>query len=647
MNKKERIKILVDYLNDMTDKYEKGIPEITDEQWDQLFFELQQLEKETGYFLPESPTQKIKDYHVQDKLVKVEHNHKMLSLDKTKDWSAFCDYFQDKPTIMMLKLDGLTLSLTYKNGCLIRAETRGNGIIGEDVTHNAKVIKSIPKKIDYLDDLIVDGEIICLKDDFDKFNSTYSNARNFASGSIRLLDPAECEKRHLTFIVWNVIKGFSEKNTFKEKIDSLRHYGFLTVPYCDSINEANKEILISQAKEKQIPIDGLVGRFNDISYGQSLGETAHHSKAAYAFKFYDDVYPTYLQNIEWSMSRKGQLTPIAVFDPIEIEGAVIQRCSLHNLNTLKDFLGRPFKRQKLNIYRANMIIPQVHDAEKVKESEEKEWIEIPEICPYCGHPLKQEISDSGTILLKCDNNKCDEKFINKLTHFVGKTGLNIKGLSSNTLEKLLDWGWIKDYTDLFRLSEFRSEWIKKSGFGEKSVDKILTAIEESKKCELSAFITALGIRLIGPEAAKTLAKHFETFDDLLKAVQETDLFSFIDIEGFGMEMNNSLKQFDFNEAIQLKNMLNIVNSAKNKTTKVAKLSGENIVITGKLKVFSNRSALKAYIEELGGKVTDSVSKNTTLLITNDRTSNSAKSIAATRLGIPQMTEEEFKNFFDI
>lgn len=638
MEKFERIKYLVNYLNEMTEKYDAGTPEISDRQWDSLYFELKNLEDETGIVFCDSPTQNI-HYSVVNSLTKVQHNHSMLSLAKTKDWNEFLNYFKDKDVVGMVKLDGLTCSLEYEDGKLIHAETRGNGVIGEDIFHNALVISSIPKLIPYYEHLIVDGEIICTDKDFEEFSADFSNSRNFASGSIRLLDSKECEKRKLTFVVWNIVDGFNSENSFISKLEKLNTLGFKVVPWTSSFDLDSKDFLIDKAKELGYPIDGLVGRFEDISYGQSLGETAHHSKAAFAFKFFDETYPTHLINIEWTMGRTGVLTPVAVFEPIEIDNAIIERASLHNISIMEQLNeGIAHKGDILYIYRANMIIPQVEEWES---NDDGKLLLTPNKCPICGHEVEVQISDSGTKNLVCKNPDCDGKFINKLDHFCGKKGLDIKGLSKATLEKLISWGWVNNLSDIFTLSQYRKEWIIKPGFGQKSVDKILESIEKSKETNLESFISSLGIPLIGKTVAKELVKHITTYSELREKIRSN--FDFSCYEGFADSKTSALLHFNYDEADKIYQYLNcsekIIEEEEMKSNDA--LNGLTFVITGKLNNFNNRAELQSKIESLGGKVTGSISKNTNYLINNDKTSISTKNLAAQKFGTKIISENEF------
>lgn len=365
----------VNKLNEATRAYDEGHPIMTDEAWDDLYFKTAIWEKEYNYTLPNSPTQKI-IYEAVSQLNKVTHNHQMLSLDKTKDWNEFLNYFNNinvhKDIVGMIKLDGLTCSLRYMDGKLISAETRGNGEVGEDILHNAKVISSIPKIISYKEELIVDGEIICTTKDFEDFSDEYKNPRNFAAGSIRLLDNKECEKRKLTFVVWNIVKGFNNENSFMNKLTRTGELGFTIVPWTSSFDWDAKEFLIDQAKKYGYPIDGLVGRFDDIEFGNSLGSTGHHPRAAYAFKFYDEEYETELLDIEWSMGRTGQITPIAIFKTLDIDGSNISKASLSNLSVMKETLGeKPFIGQTICVSKRNMIIPKIEKA----KNEYGEWIQ--------------------------------------------------------------------------------------------------------------------------------------------------------------------------------------------------------------------------------------------------------------------------------
>ena len=641
MNLLEEIKMQIAQLNMWTKAYDEGHPIVSDKKWDEAYFRLVDLENKANIHLPNSPTQKVV-YEVQTELKKVTHNHPMLSADKTKDWDKFIQYFGDKDVVGMLKLDGLTLSLRYVDGHLVSAETRGDGEIGEDVTMNATTIASIPKYIDYTDELIIDGEIICRYCDFTAFSGEYANPRNFAAGSIRLLDPNECKKRNLTFVAWHVVKGLT--NDVAKNLNHLVGLGFLTTPWTSSFDWDAKEYLIDCAKELSYPIDGLIGRFMDREYGDSLGATSHHSKAIYAFKFYDETVQARLNTIKWQVGRSGVLTPIACFDPIEIEGTTVERASLHNYSVMRETLGPcAYIGEPLQVYKANQIIPQIlpvddkwrYDYGYVVSHCGVSANDEPEFCPCCEKPVYRRVSDSGVENYYCENPQCEGRLVERLEHFCSRKGLDIRGLSEQTLEKLVDWKWVESIKDLYNLSSRQGEWKNKLGFGEKSVDNILVAIENSKHTTLEKFISAIGIPLIGERVSKILAEkceNWETFRNLI----EKDSFSFEEWDGFGYEMNRELKQFNYDEADELAKIFTfaIVEKAGNDI-----LKGKTFVITGKLS--RKRDEIKAEIESLGGKVGSSITAKTDYLIAN-QPENTTKYNTALAKGVPIITEEEYK-----
>lgn len=634
---------LIEELNNATVAYDKGTPIMSDKEWDDKFFELVKLEAELNYYRSDSPTQ-IVYFKTVSELKKVQHNHPMLSLAKTKDINEINNFIKDKDIISMCKMDGLTCSLYYVDGRLVRAETRGNGIEGEDVTHNALVIKSIPNYIPYKEELIIDGEIICTYDNFKDFAKEYKNPRNFAAGSIRLLDAEECAKRKLTFVAWDVIKGFEEEEWLSEKLYLINRLGFTIVPlFVDSFADLD---LIAWAKECGFPIDGLVVKYNNCKYYQSLGRTDHHFRGGLAYKFYDETYETQLKNIEWTMGRTGVLTPVAIFEPIDIDGTTVERASLHNISVMHELSGG-FERigDTLYIFKANQIIPQVSIWKHNGEYSEETHLSLPIVCPICGEKTRI-IDNNGVKILVCENEQCEGKLINRLDHFCGKKGLDIKGISKATLEKLVDWGWVENIQDIFQLKDRKNEWISKPGFGEKSVQKILDTIDSSKKCTLAAVLSAAGIPLIGQTAARDLSNKFETYEKFRDAIN--NLFDFSTLNGFGYEMDKAISNFNYSEIDYIvKNFLEIQYTTGTNLAQNNNLEGITIVITGKLKKFKNRDELKALIESRGGKVAGSVSKNTKYLINNDNTSASAKNVSAQKLSIPIVTEEEFIKIFNI
>jgi DNA ligase (NAD+) len=548
-------------------------------------------------------------------------------------------------------MDGLTCSLHYRGGRLVRAETRGNGKVGEDITHNAYKIPSIPKTIDSTYDTVVDGEIICTYENFEKFSTEYSNPRNFASGSIRLLDSNECAKRGLIFVAWDMINGYDKFNeediwpsTLAGKLRALQHLGFEIVPWarenyeCNETVEMRMELVKQTAKEKHYPIDGLVFKYNICRDYDLAGRTEHHFKGGLAYKFYDELYETELVDIEWSMGRTGVLTPVAIYKDIDIDGATCNRASLHNVSVMNELLGQPFVGQKLRIFRANQIIPQVYDAEKSPYT--VSTLRIKE-CPICKQELELNNND-GVLTLFCPNENCEGKLLNILDHFCGKKGLDIKGLSKATLEKLMDWGWVNSPADIFELHLWGNEWEKKEGFGVKSVDKILAAIEASRNCELSQFISSLGIPLSGLSVAKDLAKKFDTYESFREAIAAG--YDFSQLPNFGYEKTQALLNFNYVTADIISKQLNLTNENSKQTDN--KLKGLIFCATGKINLFKNRTELKSFIEKNGGKLTDSVSSKTNYLINNDIESTSSKNKTAKSLGIPIITESQFKELLN-
>ena len=637
---KETILSLIDVLNVATEAYDRGEPYMEDSEWDRMYFELVKLEKESGLIFPHSPTQTI-HYNVVNKLEKVTHNHPMLSLAKTKDPEEIKIFMKDKDTITMLKMDGLTCSLTYKEGKLVSAETRGNGAVGEDVTHNAMVISSIPKTISVTGTVIIDGEIICNKKEFEEnWADKYANPRNFAAGSIRLLDSKECGQRNLTFVAWDWIN--SDYKKLAAKLAELDNMGFTVVPFY--ANYFEPETFNSLAELHGYPIDGLVVKYNDCDYYESLGRASHHFKGGIAFKYADDSATSYLQGIDYEVSRNGILTPVAMFEEIELEGSTVSRASLHNMSMAYEILGYPYIGQEVEVVKQNMIIPQIISS--VKKEQHEATILTPEKCPICGEPLELYCENESEVLM-CNNLNCSCRIINQLDYFCGKKGLDIKGLSKATLEKLLNWGWINSLSDIFELKSHREEWIRKPGFGIKSVDNILNAIEASKESTWEAFMSALGIHLIGPNVVKKLSKFFSSWDNFIEA-KEKD-YEFYNLPNFGYEKHKSLHNFNYTEAkmIAEKYMNFKVVEPKEEMESSNTLDGKTFVITGKLTKFKNRTELEGKIAAAGGKVTSSISKKTNYLINNDINSDSAKNKAAKNAGIPIISEDDFIKTFGI
>ena len=635
MGKIGRIKELTELLNKASDSYyNTGDTIMEDREYDSLLEELRSIEQETGFIMMASPTHKV-GYEVKSELQKVAHNHPMLSLAKTKDWNEFIIYFGSKDVIGMLKMDGLTCSLRYVNGELVSAETRGNGEIGEDIFHNIKTVKTVPQKIPYKDELIVDGEIICTYEDFEPFSTEYKNPRNFASGSIRLLDSNECAKRPLTFVAWNVIKGFDNENSFLRKLVLIDELGFTVVPWTSSFDWDAKEFLVNKAKKLGYPIDGLVGRFDDIKYGESLGATSHHSNAAYAFKFGDETYETVLRGVEWNTTRTGIIAPVAVFDEVDLDGALTTRATLHNLSIIEQLeLGIG---DTITVYRSNMVIPKIDD-----NLTRSNTLKIPTVCPCCGHPTEVKYTDNSKVLM-CTNPDCPAKKLARFTHFVSRKCMNIDGLSERTLELLISNNLIKNFRDIYHLKEHVGKLCTLDGMGKKSVENLLNSIEKSRDVKLENFIAALGIPNIGISAAKAISKKFNgSHYDFILALSN-DNYDFSQIDDFGEITNKSLHDWWHSKDPMVELLPMEVNFIVEDTGSNANLDGKSFCITGSLAHYANRDAIVKAIDDNGGKYVSSVSKKTDYLINNDKTSTSGKNKKAMDLNIPIISEEDFIN----
>ena len=455
--------------------------------------------------------------------------------------------------------------------------------------------------------------------------------------------------RGLEFWAWALIKSDFKTSSFDNNMLHLYINRFreawISSEDVPSIESAIEE-LKSWAAYYSIPIDGVVVRYEDEEYSASLGNTAHHPRGALAFKFYDEIYPSRLFNIEWTMGRLGTLTPVAVFKQIEIDGAVVSRANLHNISIMKELLGdKPYQGQPIEVYRSNMIIPQIYSADKSEPTVRVEYFKIPEICPYCGAKLTQK-NENGSIVLYCNNLECESNLVVRLDHFAGKKGLDIKGLSRATLEKLINYGWISSAIDIFNLEQYRDEWTKKEGFGPRSVDKILSAIDKSKKsCELHKFISAIGIPLIGQNVAKDIAKYFSTYKSFRDAINNN--YDFTQIPNFGLSKAHEIMNFDYQEADKIAELITFSAAKPEKNLLSAHLDGLTFVITGKLTEYKNRAELKSIIEENGGRVVETINKKTSYLINNDVNSTSAKNLAAKKANIPILSEKDFKKKFDL
>ena len=648
MDKIERLKELTEQLNRYRDSYYNNSESlISDKQYDDLFDELQSLEEETGIIMSNSPTKTV-GYEVKSKLEKVKHSHPMLSLDKTKSTDDLVKFSDGKDCIISLKLDGLTVLNTYDNGVLCQSETRGNGEEGEIITHNAKVFDNLPLNIPFDRKFEIEGEAIITQYDFEKINTNgeYKNCRNLVSGSVRQLDSNITKNRHVRFVAWKIPFGVT---TYSKGFEIAAQYGFEVVPYVkynskyDDIEKAI-EVLKSIAKEKSFPIDGLVITYNNVEYGKSLGMTGHHPKHSLAYKFYDDIYPTKLLDVEFTMGKTGVLTPTAVFTPVEIDGTVVERASLHNISIMKE-LGITHKGQIVNVFKANQVIPQIDSVEPIDSDDELDVIEIPTKCPICGS-VTEIVKDNESEVLICTNPDCRGKLLGQLSNFVGKNAINIDGLSVQTLQKLIDLGWVKSFPDIYHLFDHKEEMYKLDGFGKKSVDKLLDNIQKSRNTELSRFIYALSIPLIGRTASKEIAK--ACYDDItifIGMIKSNQLYKLVnDIDGFGDTMLKSLCDYVKLHMSGIEALSEEFIFAKREcNSSKSDLSGKTFVITGSLKHYKNRDELISVIESLGGKISGSVSSKTSFLINNDTESNSSKNRKAKELGIPIISESNFLN----
>lgn len=642
-----KIKELVDKLNYHCDLYyNKQSPEISDYEYDCMFDELSRLEKETGIIMSNSPTQTV-GHEVRSDLEKVTHSHPMLSLGKTKNINDLKKFISNKVCCLMCKMDGLTILLTYEDGKLVQAETRGNGEIGEIVTHNAKVFENIPIHIDYPGHLEVEGEAIITYNDFNKINDKisdddrkYKNPRNLVSGSVRQLNNEIAAQRHIKFIAWKIPKGMDDKSTMYERFCEAYKLGFSIVP-CFAVTENNDisgsiDQLKRQAEELGYPIDGMVVTYDDIKYGESLGMTGHHPKHSLAFKFYDEEVETVLRDIEWGMGKTGQLTPVAVFNPVEIDGTIVERASLHNVSIMKE-LELSYG-DIITVYKSNMIIPQV------KDNLDRSLSNIctpPLKCPICSHDTKI-VKENDTEILVCTNDHCSGKLLGIISHAVSKNALNIDGLSESTIEKFINLGWLKSIKDIYHLSEHKYDMVQLNGFGGTSVKKLLESIEKSRNTTLDRFIYSLSIPLIGRSASKSISKYFNgdvnKFMEAWKCVYD---FTWNQLNDFGLSMHNSMVNFYLNNYRDINSLLEEF-TFKNVCTQNTsnKLEGKVFVITGSLNQFANRDEAKNKIELLGGKVSGSISAKTSYLVNNDINSTSSKNKKAKQLNIPIITEKE-------
>lgn len=633
---------LVDDLNYYRDSYyNKNFSVVTDQKYDKLFDKLVTLEKETGIVMSNSPTVTV-GYEVKSALLKTKHSHPMLSLDKTKAVEDLIHFANTQDCLLSLKMDGLTVLLTYENCELVKAETRGNGEIGEDITHNAKVFKNIPLHINNPNHVEIEGEAIITYNDFNTINEAlpederYKTPRNLVSGSVRQLDSLVASGRHIRFIVWKMPFGFTR---YSEGLEYAKKLGFDVVPYnFYDVNNIERiiELLKGVAEKFSYPIDGLVMTYENVEYGKSLGMTGHHPKHSIAFKFYDELVESKMIDVDWTMGKTGSLTPTAIFDPVEIDGTEVSRASLHNVSIFEDL--NLASGDTVTVYKANQIIPQIQD-NLDREIEGKVLFDIPKKCPICNH--NTELRQDGVAkILYCSNPNCKGKLLGKCTHFVSKNAMNVNGLSESTLQKFIENGYITSFVDIYDLKDnFYEDISKLEGFGKRSVDKLMQSIEDSRNTTLDRFIYALCIPMVGRSASKAIAKYCNyDFDVFINRCNDAFNWSVLDDIGFAMELSLDGYTIDnYSEIIELSKYMTFEKPEEKTGTS---LDGKTFVITGSLNVFTNRDEAKEKIESSGGKVASSVSKKTDYLVNNDINSTSGKNKKAKELGVPIISEED-------
>ena len=644
-SKIDRIKELVELLNKAGKSYySEGRELMSNYEYDALYDELGMLEKETGYILSNSPTVNV-GYEVLSELPKERHESPMLSLDKTKSPEALAEWLGSQKGLLSWKLDGLTIVLTYDNGQLQKAVTRGNGEVGEIITNNARVFKNVPVTIPFKGKLVLRGEAIITYSDFERINeqipeadAKYKNPRNLCSGSVRQLNNEITAQRNVHFFAFTLVSAqdVDFDNSRQRQFEWLKDQGFSVVEYkmvtkdtiLDTIEWFEKTIVTND-----FPSDGLVILYDDIAYGDSLGRTAKFPRNAMAFKWTDETAETTLREIEWSASRTGLINPVAVFDPVELEGTQVSRASVHNISiveSLKLGIG-----DRIKVFKASMIIPQI--AENLTQSGN---LEIPEVCPVCGGKTQiKQVNDVKT--LYCINEDCQAKHVKSFAHFVSRDALNIDGLSEATLEKFIQHGFLKNFCDLYHLEKFRDEIIALDGFGEKSYENLLTSVENSRNTTLPKFIYGLGIANVGLSNAKMIVQALG--NDIEKVIhagrqelEKIDGVGAVIADTFASYFENEKNKEEFYKLLQ---EMHIEKAPDNQNNQI--LTGKVFVITGSLEHFENRNQLKERIEQLGGRVTGSVTGKTSYLINNDSHSTSSKNKTAAKLGVPVITENEF------
>ena len=650
MNKLERIKQLIKELNDASYAYYNQVPIMPDYEWDKMYDELETLEYVTGIVLANSPTHNV-GYSVADELKEVEHNHPMLSLDKTKSVDELIDFIGNKDCFLSVKADGLTTSLHYINGKLIGAETRGDGVRGTECLQNVLTMKNVPKEIPYKDELIIDGETIIGWDTFREINDKlsedkkYKHPRNLVSGSLQLLDSKEAASRNMRFVAWRVIKGFKHK-TPSEDLFKAKDIGFEIIPILKSPRINQKEelaILLNRIRESadshNIPYDGAVVAVDDYKLADSMGRTDKFFRHSMAYKYEDELFETVLTDIEWNTSKTGLINPVAIFQPIDLNGAITTRATLHNITYIKDMmLGIG---DRIRVYRSNMVIPKVHDS-----IDKSGNFSIPDKCPICGQPTRI-VKENDSEVLICENPDCNGKLLGKLVHAASRNALDVENLSESTIEKFINLGWLNSIQDIYHLSNHENEMKTLDGFGKKSVEKLLSSIEKSRNTNLEHFLYSLSIPMIGKSASKMIAEAVDyDVQEFASIMYDKGARFFRYLPGVGDAIIDSLQTYwNKNESefmgltfeLHFEKRKNPINLILNNTS----LDGKTFVVTGSVNHYQNREALKTDIEAHGGKVVGSISSKTDYLINNDINSTSSKNQKAKSLSIPIISEEDF------
>ena len=654
MNKFD-IAVRVRELNSASEAYyNSDNPIMSDYEFDCKYDELKRWEEETGIVLSNSPTQNVGATTLSS-IKEVTHKTPMLSLEKCHSTEEIIKFANNHNLVASVKLDGLTVRLTYKNGNLVLAESRGNGVVGSDVTEHVKQFTNVPLHINKKGTYIIDGEALIKLDDFAEINKNgeYKNSRNLAAGTLSSLDTSVVKDRKLSWYAWEVVEGAKESKSFTFSLIEAEELGLDVVPnanlgYSEMDIEEVIEYCFDKAKEYNLPQDGVVFKFDNVEYGKSLGNTSHHFRNGIAYKVFNDSVETILKDIEWSCGKTGILTPVAIFNTVDIDGSEVSRASLHNISIMEEIMDSPWIGQKIGIYKANLIIPAVRWAEQLdydnQNSSNKQFLDIPSVCPICGASTKI-IKDNDSEVLYCTNEDCKGRLLGKLTHAVSKSALNISGLSESTLNRLIKFGWVTSIKDIYHLSNYKSHMIVLDGFGKRSIEKLLNSIEESRNTNLERFLYALSIPLLGKSASKMIAeavdRDFDTFIDEM-TMKGAEYFKYL--PGIGDVLINSLNTYwksHYSEIIQLANEFTFEKPNLILDEIPNTLQGKTFVVTGSVNHYKNRDELKADIVVHGGTVVGSVSSKTSYLINNDINSTSSKNQKAKSLNIPIISEEDF------